>query len=140
MLHDVQRRVRAGSSISEAFEAQGSLISNVYIASLKAGEKSRDLERVIRRYIKHTKIINLVRKKTASALVYPAVLMGLCSVVVGIMVFRVVPQFADFLPKLKLEITIHDSSGHQLFNYSKNVSTNNVFGRRASCNWSMVME
>ena len=100
MLHDVQRRVRAGSSISEAFEAQGSLISNVYIASLKAGEKSGDLERVIRRYIKHTKIINLVRKKTASALVYPAVLMGLCSVVVGIMVFRVVPRFADFYQSL----------------------------------------
>ena len=46
VLDDVYERVRAGSSLSEAFEAQGTLFPGVYTASLLAGEKSGSLEQV----------------------------------------------------------------------------------------------
>ena len=51
VLDDVNERVRAGSSLSEAFEAHGALFPGVYTASLLAGEKSGNLEQVIRRYV-----------------------------------------------------------------------------------------
>ena len=70
-------RVRAGSSLSEAFEAQGRLFLAVYTASLLAGEKSGSLEQVIRRYVAYVKVISGVKRKTISALVYPAILMAL---------------------------------------------------------------
>ena len=95
-LDDVHRRVRSGSSLSDAFEAQGNLVSGVYIASLMAGEKSGSLEQVIRRYVQHVKVIAAARSQVISALIYPAVLVVLSIVVVGIIVFQVVPQFADF--------------------------------------------
>jgi len=96
VLDDVYERVRGGSSLSEAFEAHGSMFPGVYTASLLAGEKSGSLEQVIRRYVAYVKVVATVRRKTISALVYPTILLVLSLVVVSIIVLRVVPQFTAF--------------------------------------------
>jgi type IV pilus assembly protein PilC len=94
-LNDIYDKVRSGTALSEAFEAQG-MFSGVYTASLMAGEKSGSLEQVLRRYVAHIKVMNSVRASVISALIYPAVLILLSVGVVGLIVFQVVPQFADF--------------------------------------------
>jgi type IV pilus assembly protein PilC len=96
VLDDVYERVRAGSALSEAFEAQGDLVPRVYTASLYAGEKSGSLEQVLRRYVAHVRLLATVRRRTLSALIYPSILLGLSLLVVGIIVFRVVPEFGEF--------------------------------------------
>jgi type IV pilus assembly protein PilC len=96
VLDDVQERVRAGSALSEAFEAHGALFPGVYTASLLAGEKSGSLEQVIRRYVAYVKVVATVRRKTISALVYPTILLLLSLVVVSIIVLKVVPEFGAF--------------------------------------------
>jgi type IV pilus assembly protein PilC len=106
VLDDVYDRVRAGSSLSEAFEAQGSLFPGVYTASLLAGEKSGSLEQVIRRYVAYVKVISGVKRKTISALVYPAILLTLSCVVVGIIVLRVVPEFGAFYRQFDRELPL----------------------------------
>ncbi len=94
-LDDVYQRVRAGTSLSDAFEAQH-LFSGVYTASLMAGEKSGSLEQVVRRYVAHIKVLNAARSKVVSALIYPCVLILLAMAVVSLIVFKVVPEFATF--------------------------------------------
>jgi type IV pilus assembly protein PilC len=94
-LNDIFERVRSGEALSQAFEAQH-LFSAVYTASLMAGEKSGSLEQVIRRYIQHMKVIGSARTHVVSALIYPVILVLLSLVVVGLIVFKVVPEFADF--------------------------------------------
>lgn len=94
-LNDVHDRVRAGTALSEAFEAQG-LFSGVYTASLMAGEKSGSLEQVIRRYVAHVKVLTAARTQVVSALIYPVILVVLSAIVVGLIVFEVVPEFAEF--------------------------------------------
>ena len=106
VLDDVYERVRAGSSLSEAFEAQGRLFPGVYTASLLAGEKSGSLEQVIRRYVAYVKVISGVKRKTISALVYPAILMALSCIVVGIIVLRVVPEFGAFYNQFDRELPL----------------------------------
>ncbi len=96
VLDDVHERVRAGSSLSEAFEAHGAMFPGVYTASLLAGEKSGNLEQVIRRYVAYVKVVTGVRRKTISALVYPFILLILSIVVVALIVLRVVPAFGSF--------------------------------------------
>ena len=95
VLDDVHDRVRSGSSLSEAFEAQG-MFPGIYTASLLAGEKSGSLEQVIRRYVAHVKVVSAVKRKTISALVYPAILLVLSLVVVALIVLKVVPAFSSF--------------------------------------------
>jgi type IV pilus assembly protein PilC len=94
-LDDVYERVRSGAALSEAFEAQH-MFPGVYTASLMAGEKSGSLEQVLRRYVQHVKVMGSVRRRVVSALIYPAVLVLLSMAVVGLIVFKVVPEFKDF--------------------------------------------
>jgi type IV pilus assembly protein PilC len=106
VLDDVHDRVRAGSALSESFEAHGTLFPGVYTASLLAGEKSGNLEQVIRRYVAYVKVIESVRRKTISALIYPAVLLVLSIIVVGILVLRVVPQFSGYYEQFGAELPL----------------------------------
>ena len=106
VLDDVYERVRGGNSLSEAFEAHGTLFPGVYTASLLAGEKSGNLEQVIRRYVAYVKVVATVKRKTISALVYPAILMLLSLVVVSIIVLRVVPEFGAFYQQFNEELPL----------------------------------
>ena len=96
VLDDVHERVRGGTALSDAFSEHGSLFPSIYTASLVAGERSGNLDGVLRRFVEYTKVIATVRRKTISALVYPAILVTLALVLVGIIVLRVVPAFSDF--------------------------------------------
>ena len=104
VLDDVYERVRSGSALSEAFEAHGSLFPGVYTASLLAGEKSGNLEQVLRRYVSYVKIVSSVKRKTISALVYPAILVVLSLCVVTIIVVKVVPEFGNFYNQFGKEL------------------------------------
>ena len=104
VLDATYERVRSGRALSEAFAAHGTLIPGVYIASLTAGERSGSLEEVIRRYVAYSRLIDSVRRKTVSALIYPSILLGLSCVVVGIIVLRVVPEFAGFYQGMGAEL------------------------------------
>ena len=106
VLDDVYERVRAGSSLSEAFESHGALFPGVYTASLLAGEKSGNLEQVIRRYVSYVKIVTTVKRKTISALVYPTILLLLSLVVVAIIVLKVVPEFGAFYDQFGEELPL----------------------------------
>ena len=104
VLDATYERVRSGTALSEAFAAHGTLIPGVYIASLTAGERSGSLEEVIRRYVAYSRLIDSVRRKTVSALIYPSILLGLSCVVVGIIVLRVVPEFSGFYQGMGAEL------------------------------------
>ena len=106
VVNDVHERVRGGASLSEAFEAQGNLFPGVYTASVMAGEKSGSLEEVLRRYVTYARLLAAVRRKTISALIYPAILLGLSLVVVGIIVLQVVPAFGDFYDGLGADLPL----------------------------------
>jgi type IV pilus assembly protein PilC len=76
----------------------------VYSASLQAGERSGSLDTVIRRYVAYEKIVGAVRRRTISALIYPAILVVLMIVLVGIIVLRVVPAFSGFYATFDREL------------------------------------
>ncbi|HEY2432540.1 MAG TPA: type II secretion system F family protein [Vicinamibacterales bacterium] len=106
VLDDVHERVRSGSALSEAFEAHGALFPGVYTASLLAGEKSGSLEAVLRRYVNYVKIVSGVKRKTVSALVYPAILVLLSLCVVTVIVVKVVPEFGAFYNQFGKELPL----------------------------------
>jgi len=106
VLEDVHERVRAGTALSDAFAAHGELFPSVYTASLLAGERSGNLDAVLRRYVEYTKIIATVKRKTVSALVYPAILITLALVLVAIIVLKVVPQFSDFYATFNAQLPL----------------------------------
>ena len=96
VLDGVYGKVQSGTALSDAFGEHGELFPPAYSASLLAGERSGNLDSVIRRYVAYEKLIGAARRRTISALIYPAILMSMMTVLIGIIVLRVIPAFSDF--------------------------------------------
>jgi len=105
-LGEVRQRVRSGESLSEAVASFGDLFPPLYSPTLKAGERSGDLETVLRRFIRYQRLMMDARKKIVSALVYPLVLIGLSIGLIGVMTVYVVPKFEAFFSGLDTELPL----------------------------------
>jgi len=103
-LTDVRDKVKSGIALSDAFRAQGSLFPRMYSASLVAGEKSGNLEQVIRRYLNYQKLTEGTRKKVIASLVYPAFLLLFMLGAVGYLLLVVMPKFSEFFGAFNAEL------------------------------------
>ena len=72
------------------------MFPRVYTASLLAGERSGNLDAILRRYVGYEKVLDTVKRKTISALMYPAILVVLAIGLVALIVLKVIPAFTDF--------------------------------------------
>jgi len=106
VLDDVYEKVRGGVALSDAFGDHGDLFPRVYTASLLAGERSGNLDAILRRYVVYEKVIDTVRRRTISALIYPVILIVLAIGLVAIIVLRVVPAFSDFYASFDAELPL----------------------------------
>ena len=104
MLDDVHEKVRGGMALSDAFGDHGDLFPRVYTASLLAGERSGNLDAILRRYVAYEKVVDTVKRKTISALIYPVILIVLAFGLVGLIVLKVVPAFSDFYASFGAEL------------------------------------
>jgi type IV pilus assembly protein PilC len=105
-LTDIKERVNAGASLSEAFAEQGEAFPRLYWTSLKAGEKSGEIEAVLRRYLKYQKTVIAISRKVISTLVYPAILIVLSTVLIGILMTFVIPRFATLFEDFNAELPL----------------------------------
>jgi type IV pilus assembly protein PilC len=96
VLMRIEDEIRAGKSLSEAFSAQGSTFTTVYIASLMAGERSGNLAETIRRFIDYQSTLTRTRSQIKTAMTYPMLLLVFSFFLLGILLTLVIPKFADF--------------------------------------------
>ena len=106
VLTDIRDRVKSGEDLSEAFAAHGEMFPRLYPATLKAGERSGELESVIRRFIRYMKLLLDARRRVISAMVYPAVLVCTSIGMIIIMAIYVVPKFMGFFEELDAELPL----------------------------------
>jgi type IV pilus assembly protein PilC len=96
VLIDVREKLKSGIALSDAFASYGDAFPPIYSTSLRAGERSGDLEGVLRRFLRYQKIIVNLRKRVIGALIYPTVLVVLSIGMVLVMLIKVIPKFAEF--------------------------------------------
>jgi type IV pilus assembly protein PilC len=96
ILADIREKLTSGVALSDAFASYGNLFPPIYSTSLRAGERSGDLEGVIKRFLRYQKMIVNLRKKVVGAMVYPAILMTMSGTMIFIMMTYVIPKFAEF--------------------------------------------
>jgi type IV pilus assembly protein PilC len=92
-LEGVRTQIRAGKLLSEAFEATG-LFPKIYSATLRAGERSGNLDKVLAQYVTYQKTTRGFRKKFISALIYPTFLTIFLFGLISFVVTFIVPKFA----------------------------------------------
>jgi type IV pilus assembly protein PilC len=104
VLTDIRDRIKSGEDLSQAFEAHGDLFPRLFPPTLKAGEKSGELEAVIRRFIRYMQLVLDARRRVISALIYPVVLVCLSIVMISVMMVYVVPKITVFFENLEVEL------------------------------------
>jgi type IV pilus assembly protein PilC len=104
ILTDIREKIMSGVALSDAFASYGNLFPPIYSTSLRAGERSGDLEGVLKRFLKYQKMIVALRKKVIGALVYPSILVALSGTMIFIMITYVIPKFADFFTGFGAEL------------------------------------
>ncbi len=106
LLGKVHQQVTTGVSLSDAFLALGDVFPRLYANTLRAGEHSGELEKVIGRYVQYQRLTESVRRKIIGALTYPAVLVALSIVLVVILMVRVIPAFSTFYVQFDAELPL----------------------------------
>jgi type IV pilus assembly protein PilC len=106
VMGEIRDRVKSGEELSDAFGHFGRLFPALYPSTLKAGERSGELEAVIRRFIRYQQLLLDARRRVISALVYPAVLITLSVGMIVIMLVHVVPRFTVFYADLEAELPL----------------------------------
>jgi type IV pilus assembly protein PilC len=105
-LQAVRQKVKSGIALSDAFRQEGELYPPIFSASLVAGERSGNLDQVLRRFSAHLRLNQTLRKKAVSAAVYPIVLLTMMVVLVAVLLVWVIPQFRSFYEGLGAELPL----------------------------------
>jgi type IV pilus assembly protein PilC len=104
ILIDVREKLTSGVALSDAFASYGSLFPPIYSTSIRAGERSGDLEGVLKRFLRYQKMLVNLRKRVVGAMVYPAILIGMSGVMVFVMLTWVIPRFSEFFTGFGAEL------------------------------------
>lgn len=105
-LAGVREKVKSGTALSDAFRQEGEIYPPIFAASLVAGERSGNLDSVLRRFAQHLRLNQTLRKKAISAAIYPAVLLTMMGGLVVVMLVFVIPNFKSFYEGLGAELPL----------------------------------
>ena len=95
LLTQVRNDVRGGAALSAAMEAQTGVFSRFYLNMIRAGEAGGALDVVLQRLSEFMERSKELRETVKSALIYPAILIGVAVLSIAVLLVWVVPQFTQ---------------------------------------------
>jgi len=95
VLREVKDDIRGGASTSNALAKHSLYFSELYVATVKAGEQSGNLPDVLQRYVAYLKLMIALRQKVTKAISYPLVLVFIGVAVIGFLLTYVMPTFVS---------------------------------------------
>ena len=102
-LDDVVKRVEDGENLSDAFARHPKIFSDMAINMSRAGAEGGFLEDALTRVAVFTEQQAELRSRTIGAMIYPAVLFSMGSVIVTVLLIYFVPQFEAMFSTLRAQ-------------------------------------
>jgi general secretion pathway protein F len=90
----VLNAIYRGESFSQSVGRFPQHFPPLYVATLRASERTGNVREALSRYIAYQEEIDRVRKKVVAASIYPAILIIVGTLVLAFLMFYVVPRFA----------------------------------------------
>lgn len=106
VLEGVLRALNEGQPISAAMEKFPLAFPPLYVAAMRASEKTGGVAESLQRYIVYQGQIELVRKKVVSASIYPAMLLIVGGLVIMFLMGYVVPKFSHIYEDVGGELPV----------------------------------
>jgi len=95
VLERIVSTLRQGRPLSTALEQFEGVFSPLYIATIRASEKTSDLAPALSRYVAYQNQIDVIRKRLVNASIYPAILISVGGMVTLFLLLYVVPRFSQ---------------------------------------------
>jgi type IV pilus assembly protein PilC len=92
---DLKNEVMEGRSLSDAMAKQPRIFSDLYVNMVRSGEQSGSLVEVLRRMATHFQRFAEVQSKFTSALIYPAMVIGVGLCLVIFFMKFIMPRFVE---------------------------------------------
>jgi len=86
--------LRHGQSLSQALQRFPAIFPELYVATVKASERTGDMPEALRRYLSFDEKLRELKKKLLSAAIYPVLLLAVGMLVTFFLLGFVVPRFA----------------------------------------------
>ncbi|MCW5623155.1 MAG: type II secretion system F family protein [Burkholderiales bacterium] len=83
-----------GKPFSAALALDAQTFPDLYVASVRASERTGDLPEALSRFVAYQTQLDLVRKKVVSAAIYPVIILIVAALVVLFLLAYVVPRFS----------------------------------------------
>jgi len=93
-LDQVAATLREGRPFSSALEKLGELFPPLYIATVRAAERTSDLQPALTRYVAYQAQVDALKRRVIHASIYPALLIGVGALVGLFLLLYVVPRFS----------------------------------------------
>ncbi len=106
MLEGLRRRLYEGQSLSTALGEFPSCFPPLYVATVRASERSGAISEALRRFVSYQEQIELLKKRLINASIYPAVLLGAGALVVLFLVIYVIPRFSGIYEDIGGELPL----------------------------------
>ncbi len=101
VLSDVKQRVNEGSSLGDALAAHPKAFSTLYVNMIRAGETSGALEVVLFRLADFTESQARLRSKIVGTLTYPAAMVVIGALIMGVLFTVVIPKLTKIFEDTK---------------------------------------
>lgn len=106
LVKDVLDRVKGGSNLSDALEAQQGVFSRFYLNMIRAGEAGGSLAVVLERLSDYMERSKELRDTVKTALIYPAILVVMAMLSLMVLLTFVVPQFTEMFDSAGKELPL----------------------------------
>jgi general secretion pathway protein F len=93
LVTQIHEQVHDGATLSAAMETQKGAFSRLYLNMVRAGEAGGAVDSVLMRLAEYMERARELRDTVSSALIYPAILLGVAGLSVVVLLIFVVPQF-----------------------------------------------
>ena len=100
VLNKVVQNVRQGLNLSAAFQRHPGVFNNLYIAMIKAGEVSGNLDEILDHLATYLENIDDTRRKVRSAMTYPIFMLVFMATMITAMFIWIIPKFTDVYSQL----------------------------------------
>lgn len=125
VLDAVLRALREGRSFSDVLASMPGHFPQVYVATVRASERTGDLPQVLTRFVAYQQQFDSLRKKLMSAAIYPVMLLVVGGFVTLFLLGYVVPRFA----------LVYESSGREMPWLSAAML---AFGQLIAAHWQLA--
>ena len=103
---EIREEIRGGSAMSDAFAKFPRTFPPLYIAAIKAGERTGDLPETLSRFLEYQKRVEMIRAKVRSASFYPLLLTAAAIMVVIFLMLFVVPRFSQIYADANVQLPL----------------------------------